>query len=367
MTNENNLLNEAATTNSEKTEKTSALDLAAPGVASRVAARVAEDINKYVIREYDGGHRNHLGASLIGHDCKRYLWYIFRWAFRETYKDEASHARMQRLFNRGHREEARFIEWLEGIGAEVYYENRAGLGYHAESDSYFIEPDENAGCWEQCDRITPDNPAYLKHVARAKADGLEFPQFRVSAVKGHFGGSLDAIIKLPERYNIPEWILGEFKTNSTGRAFDKLGESGMAVAKPQHFAQTSTYGSDPQYNFRYVLYFNVNKNDDSLHIEMVKLNPSLGDQMRMKAETIILSQVPPPRLSDNPTYSSCTYCAAHDICHKGALPEKNCRSCKHAVPIDGGQWHCEHFNGTIPKEFIPKGCENWEPITTLKK
>lgn len=338
------------------------VDLNAPGVATMVAKRVAEDIDEYNIRAYDGGHRWHLGASLIGDECARKLWYIFRWCYRESYKTPSNHARMQRLFNRGHREEARYVEWLEGIGAQVWYENRAGLTLNHTTDEYFIAKDGEV-LSPDCEPIFEGHTDYLKHVACAKADGLEFPQYRVSGVMGHFGGSLDGIVKLPPRYGIDEPVLAEFKTNGTGQAFNKLGESGMAVAKPQHFAQTSTYGSDVNYGFRYVLYFNINKNDDSLHVELVKLDHKLGEQTRIKAERIIMSQEPPPRLSDNPTFSKCQYCPAMDICHKGAIPEKNCRSCKNASPSDGGEWFCDVHKGIIPRDFVPQGCPSYIPIT----
>lgn len=296
--------------------------LDAPGVAKAVAKRVLEDIDEYCVRTYDGGHRWHLGASLIGDACKRKLWYLFRWCFREQ-----TDGRKQRLFNRGHREEARFTEWLKGIGAQVW---------------------------------THETPDVYNEAGEIVVEGK---QYRVSAVMGHFGGSLDGIARLPERYGIDEPVLLEFKTNGTGAGFNKLGEDGMPVAKPQHFAQTSTYGSDPAYGFRYVLYFNINKNDDSLHVELVKLDHRLGQQMREKAEQIIMSQTPPPRLSDNPTFKDCGYCPAKEICHKGAIPEKNCRSCKAARPVENGEWFCDVHNGVIPREFVPQGCPSYVPIT----
>uniref|UniRef100_A0AAU7YTI0 Exonuclease n=1 Tax=Stenotrophomonas phage vB_SmaS_QH3 TaxID=3229738 RepID=A0AAU7YTI0_9CAUD len=296
--------------------------LDAPGVAKAVAKRVLEDIDEYCVRTYDGGHRWHLGASLIGDACKRKLWYLFRWTYREQ-----TDGRKQRLFNRGHREEARFTEWLKGIGAQVW---------------------------------THETPDVYNEAGEIVVEGK---QYRVSAVMGHFGGSLDGIARLPERYGIDEPVLLEFKTNGTGAGFNKLGEDGMPVAKPQHFAQTSTYGSDPAYGFRYVLYFNINKNDDSLHVELVKLDHRLGQQMREKAEQIIMSQTPPPRLSDNPTFKDCGYCPAKEICHKGAIPEKNCRSCKAARPVENGEWFCDVHNGVIPREFVPQGCPSYVPIT----
>ena len=292
------------------------VNLDAPGVAKALAKRILEEIDEYCIRTYDGGHRSHLGASLIGRECKRYLWYVFRWCLHEK-----TTGRQQRLFNRGHREEARFIEWLEGIGFKVWFENR----------------DEG-----------PNEKG-------------EYPQYRISDVMGHFGGSLDGIAVLPERYGIAEPVLLEFKTNGTGAGFNKLADDGMPIAKPEHFAQTSTYGK--KYNFRYCVYLNINKNDDSLHIEVVKLNHNLGEQMIMKAEQIIMSQTAPARLSDNPTFHKCGYCHMKEVCHKGAVVEVNCRSCAFARPVENAEWFCEVHNGNIPKDFIAKACPSYKAIT----
>lgn len=292
------------------------VNLDSPGVAKALAKRILEEIDEYCVRTYDGGHRSHLGASLIGRECKRYLWYVFRWCLHEKHS-----GRQQRLFNRGHREEARFIEWLEGIGFKVWFENRDEA------------PNEKG----------------------------EYPQYRISDVMGHFGGSLDGIAVLPERYGIEEPVLLEFKTNGTGAGFNKLADDGMPIAKPEHFAQTSTYGK--KYNFRYCVYLNINKNDDSLHIEVVKLNHNLGEQMIMKAEQIIMSQTAPARLSDNPTFHKCGYCHMKDVCHKGAVVEVNCRSCAFARPVENAEWFCEVHNGNIPKDFIAKACPSYKAIT----
>ena len=306
--------NDAQATASDAGKQAVSLD--APGVAKALAKRILEEIDEYCVRTYDGGHRSHLGASLIGRECKRYLWYVFRWCLHEK-----TTGRQQRLFNRGHREEARFIEWLEGIGFKVWFENRDEA------------PNEKG----------------------------EYPQYRISDVMGHFGGSLDGIAVLPERYGIAEPVLLEFKTNGTGAGFNKLADDGMPIAKPEHFAQTSTYGK--KYNFRYCVYLNINKNDDSLHIEVVKLNHNLGEQMIMKAEQIIMSQTAPARLSDNPTFHKCGYCHMKEVCHKGAVVEVNCRSCAFARPVENAEWFCEVHNGNIPKDFIAKACPLYKAIT----
>lgn len=274
-----------------------------------------QDIDAWCVEHYDDGHRKHLGASLIGHECKRYLWYVFRWCMHKKFD-----GRMYRLFNRGHREEDRFVEYLRGIGCQV---------------------------WTH-DETQPKN-----------AKG-EYPQYRISSSGGHFGGSLDGIALLPPHYGIKSPVLCEFKTNGTGAGFNALGTDGMPRAKPQHYAQTCTYGNE--YKFEYCLYLNTNKNDDSIHLELVKLDWNLGEQMKAKADIIILSQEAPPRLSNNPTYKACAYCDMKGLCHEGKPVETNCRSCKHAFPRDNKEWYCEIHNATIPEDVIKTGCGNHRSI-----
>jgi len=273
--------------------------------------KILQAIDDYCVKAYDDGHRSHLGASQIGEECKRKLWYVFRWCFKEQFG-----GRMLRLFNRGHREEERFIEWLEGIGAKVWAVDESGK------------------------------------------------QHRISDVLGHFGGSMDGICRLPTEFGIQEDVLLEFKTNGTGTPFKKLCENGLKSEKPQHWAQVCTYGK--KRGLRYVLYMNICKNDDQIHVELVELDHAHGERMIIKAEQIIGSQTPPARLSNNCTYFGCKFCAAANICHHNAPVEKNCRSCKNSKPVENAEWFCNAHNGIIPKDFIPKLCEAWSSVNEVE-
>lgn len=283
----------------------------------KLADMIKRDIDAYCVVAYSDAHREHLGASIIGDDCRRRLWYIFRWA---KTPDSAKDGRMQRLFNRGHREEERFIEWLVGIGAKVW------------------ALDENG------------------------------KQYRISGVDGHFGGSLDSFVSLPEQYNrelgIPPetqlLVLGEFKTSATGSGFTLSVERGMQFAKPKHFNQMSTYGR--RYELRYGVYFIINKNDDSLHVQVVELDWKLGEDNLKKAESIINSPTAPPRISETPAFKECKYCDFVGICHHGEVPEQNCRSCCSAQPVANGEWFCHRYQQIIPAEYIKQGCAMWARI-----
>ena len=75
-------------------------------------------------RGVDEGFRSHLGASLIGGECSREIWYGFRWVKKPKFS-----GRILRLFNRGHLEEARFIAMLLTIGCQVWQQDGHGKQY----------------------------------------------------------------------------------------------------------------------------------------------------------------------------------------------------------------------------------------------
>ncbi len=277
-----------------------------------LSKQIKEQIDDYCVRAYNDGHRSHLGASLIGHDCSRYLWYVFRWV-----KAEKFDARMLRLFQRGHLEELRFVEYLRGAG------------------------------WEVSTRPQPGS----------------YAQHRVSAVMGHFGGSLDGLGRPPDDCPIPlaierdpEAFLLEFKTSGTGASFSGMLEKGVRRSKPRHWAQMNVYGA--LWPLRHAVYLMTNKNDDDMHVEVVSLDRDYGNELVGKAHSIIMSQEPPNRIAQTPAFHTCKFCEFKGVCFDGETPERNCRSCKFARPVEDAQWYCDKFNGVIPNDYLKEGCGN---------
>lgn len=272
--------------------------------------QIKADIDAWSVKEYQSGHRDHLGASLMGEQCSRKLWYNFRWV-----KAENHEGRILRLFQVGHEAEPRFINYLRGIGFTV---------------------------WER-------DPATDK-------------QFRILGVNGHYGGSLDGKCKAPVHYNISEELifLNEFKTNGTGAGFNNVEFKGVEKAKPMHWAQMCQYGFKQQ--LKYGLYLIENKNDSAITVKIVELDWELGKYLENKAGDIINSKFPPARISDNPSYQDCTWCTYSGVCHNNEPVEMNCRSCKHCQPIENGEWFCHRWNDKIPKDALPKGCPEHQSI-----
>jgi hypothetical protein len=219
---------------------------------------------------------------------------------------------MLRLFNRGHREEQRFEEWLTSI-----------------SDKFWA--------------VHPDTGE----------------QFRVSNLRGYFGGSLDGIVKNPA--GIKGDFLTEFKTHSV-KSFDKLAVQGVKVAKPEHYVQMQIY----LYHYPKLagaIYMAIRKNDDELYVEFVERDPDCACDNLEKAAMILKSESPPAQMDGaGPFNFYCKYfCDFTDTCHQNAAPQKSCRSCEHIRLTDDG-WLCNLSSEKLDSEQQFVGCSQYKRL-----
>lgn len=252
----------------------------------------AAAIDRHWEETQDGGNRPHLGASQIGNECLRALWYGFRWAIKHQHS-----GRLLRLFNRGQEEESRFCRDLRAIGCRVY------------------ERDPRTG-----------------------------KQFNFRDVGGHFGGSCDAIVS-----GIPESMrdhVCEMKTHNS-KSFADLARHGVEKSKPAHFHQMQLYMHWS--GCKRALYLAVNKDDDALYTERVRYDKAIAEADLDKARHIIEAERPPARMSEDPSFYLCKWCDFHGVCHGGEAAEANCRTCVHITPtLDGdAQWHCSKYHADI--------------------
>lgn len=312
-----------------------------------ISDRINDAIEEYSIESLKQGPRTHLGISEIGNACVRQTWYKFRWM-----KFEEHSGRMLRLFKRGHREEARFISYLEAIGCKVEQHENGILHYHPESDSYLLAAEFNPG-----DGLVEDVTGMPEHEKEAAKRGLIRKQFRVSGVMGHYGGSCDGRAITPWYPDVK--MLVEFKTHNT-KSYIHLAEHGLHKSKPKHFDQMCGYGY--KMGLEYAIYFPENKNDDDIKVSVVRLDMQRGAQLERRAEEIVTSQEPPVKISDNPSFQECRWCAFKGICHEQEIPVKNCRSCRLCKPVENAEWYCSRYNQNIPESFIKNGCEGWTPL-----
>ena len=253
--------------------------------------------------------RGYLGASIIGHECDRFLWYTFRQCYREKFE-----GRILRLFNRGHREEDTFIRELEGIGCKV---------------TSTLENGEQIG---------------------------------VYALGGHFSGHLDgAALGVPEAP--ATWHVVEYKTHSN-KSFEKLKREGVQASKPMHYAQMMSYMGLTK--LTRALYLAVNKNTDELYSERIHFVPAEFKAIMARAKRIIEATSAPGRLTIRSDHWQCKFCPAQALCWGQSkvvvpIPTKTCRTCCHATPITAGEgqgaiWHCDRHKKDLATGEVKMAC-----------
>jgi len=243
--------------------------------------------------------RPHLGASLLGHPCDRWLWLSFRWAVQPKFP-----GRILRLFRRGQNEEVTIISDLRAIGVDVR-------------------------------RVS----------AQHKVD-----------FGSHVSGSLDAIIDkgVPEAPKAKH--VAEFKTYSK-KSFDALVKDGVEKSKPEHFVQMQVYMHGTQIDR--ALYVAVCKDDDRIYTERVKYDKETAEKYIRRGHYITQSDRMPPPISTDPSWYQCKFCDAHKFCHEDKKTQyANCRTCAHATAKPDSTWHCARWDDVIPLEAQHTGCES---------
>jgi hypothetical protein len=255
--------------------------------------------------------RSHMGASIMGGKCGRAIWYSFRWATVPSFT-----GRIQRLFNRGHLEEARFIACLLAIGVAVYQQDESGK------------------------------------------------QYRISGSAGHYGGSGDGIgIGIPDLPGTAAVL--EFKTHND-TSFKSLVKSGVRDSKFEHYVQMQQYMR--KMGLPASLYMAVNKNNDELYAEIVLLDTATADMFIERADKIVWMINAPPQVGNPPSPGNydCKWCDHKPVCFKQLPPAKNCRTCVFGEPTSNGdgEWvclntHSAHNKLPLSKALQLTGCNAW--------
>jgi len=271
-----------------------------------IVKTLRDSLEEYSIEKYPAKHRSHLGISLIGDECWRKIWLTFRWA-----KLNQFDPRMRRLFQRGKDEEAKIEQFLLW----------AGISF------------------------------------RAVIDPSTGDQHKASLIDGHYGGETDGIATLGFADNLP--VICEFKTHNK-KSFDKWKADGVVKSKPEHWAQMCGYGKE--FKIQHGLYVAVNKDDETMDFEFKTLDWNYAIELEKKATDIIYAKLPPEKISQQSSFWKCQYCHFQSICFYNEPVEKNCRSCVFSEPVENAQWKCNKFGQVIPKDFIPKGCNEHKGI-----
>ena len=253
--------------------------------------------------------RKHIGASVIGRECDRQLWYSFRWV-----QLPAVTSRIGRLFKRGHREEDVMLDTLEAAGFTLWR--------HAQNN-----PNE---------------------------------QIRAKGMPPHTGGSLDAVMALP--YELAQLygnhVPVECKTHAA-KYFNQLVKHGVVAKHYTHWAQGNIYATS--FGMTHFLYMAECKDDDRLYFEFCKAEPAIAAIHKEKARRISMSNV--AHAVDKAPSFRCRMCEYQEICKEGKPASAiNCRSCGYSTAEADGTFKCHVKQLTIDDDLMRTGCNNWRSI-----
>lgn len=239
--------------------------------------------------------RPHLGVSLIGNECERFLWLTFRWAVAPEFP-----GRILRLFRRGQLEENQIILDLKNIGIFVHdQQKRVNFNYHV-------------------------------------------------------SGSIDGIIKggVPEAPKAEHLL--EMKTYNDKR-FNLLKKQCVEKSDFVYYIQCQVYMSG--LGIDRALFYAVNKNTDEIYTERIKLDKEISAKYIERAQKIAVSDRLPYPVSTDSTWYKCKMCNMHEFCHKTNLTkEVNCRTCAHVTSKENNTFFCDLHNGEVPLEYQYQGC-----------
>ena len=252
--------------------------------------------------------RPHMGCSIIGHSCDKYIWLTWRWVLEESFP-----GRIKRLFNTGHREEERIQSDLRALGVELHTEDETGK------------------------------------------------QISVSAHDGHLAGSVDGVgrgfIEAPK-----SWAVLECKTHNT-KSFADLQKKGVAQAKPQHFSQMQMYMGLMELDR--AIYVAQCKEDDHIYTEWVHFDKEVFERLMERAERLIRSESPPEGISTDPAWYECKWCNFYDHCHGEKVAQANCRTCVHSTPTKEAKWECADKHKSLTYDAQREGCKSHLYIPAL--
>lgn len=253
--------------------------------------------------------REYLGMSGLGAECERRLWLDFRWA--SAVRHNASTLKKFADGEHGETLQAERLRRVSGINLLT------------------LDPETGR-------------------------------QFRFEGVRGHvaghFDGSILGLIQAPKTWHVWEHKQVEEKKQ---RRLEKL--------KADLGEKQALEAWDPVYYGQAVLYMHFSGIDrhyltcstpGGRHTISVRTeaNPVAASRLLVKAERIIDADRPPARISDDAGYFVCRMCDHRAVCHDGALPARNCRTCLSSTPVEGGQWQCDRFGKTLTRAEQNAGC-----------
>lgn len=186
-------------------------------------------------------------------------------------------------------------------------------------------------------------------------------QIAIQLADGHLRGKVDGIasgiIEAPKAEHVVEC------KSMKAADFRAVLKHGLAKAKPDHWMQCQLYMHG--LGLARALYLCANKDTDEIHVERVAYDAGAAMATEARVGRIVESDAPPARAADDPESFTCRFCLAKDICHRGAWPRQNCRTCLHSSPGSAGSWSCEKHGRLLDYKAMQAGCDDHRFIPGL--
>ena len=231
--------------------------------------------------------RRYLGASAIGGECARQLWYKFRGATGAPIS-----ARGLGAIYDGHNGEVTIVERLQRV---------EGLTLH---------PTDDKG-----------------------------NQFAVVDLDGHFRGHMDGAMQVDGEWSVFEAkVCNETKFKKLLKLRDADEDNALKSWDEVYYAQAQVYMHLTGLRQHYTVVATPGVRDWTS--VWTKYNKDAAEGLLEKARYIIEATEPPDRVRNDPTYYICKWCDFSDICHGDKIPEASCKTCIHSRPVEDAKWEC---------------------------
>ena len=264
-------------------------------------------------KEGGRGHSRRVGGSSVGHECLRRGWYSFRWT-----SPSIMTARGLLAVNDGHRGEIVLADLLKAVpGIELWTEDHEKPG----------------------------------------------AQISFEMVDGHFVGKLDGVIvgllQAPKTAHVWEAkVVNQKKVDKLKKDVLKFGEkNALEQWDAVYFAQAQMYMHGMGLTRHYLTVASPGVREIiSVRTDYQKPRAEMYEN---RARNIVFSSGIPSRISKDPAFFGCKWCDHSDVCHGGAEPLRNCRTCEWARPHPGGVWGCDLYEREISYEEQQAGCDKY--------
>lgn len=210
--------------------------------------------------------RNYIGASSIGSECLRQIWYEYKGE-----KGEEIPNKLKRTWDIGKILEKYVVDLLRQLGLNILTDDLQ-VYFGSDKDNTF------------------------------SMDWTEFSDPMVPYFKGHCDGLI-----------LDYKAILEIKT-AKDSSFKQFVNEGCKKWNPKYYAQLQTYMGMSGINSSYILV--LNKDNSDLFDELVSFDADFYHLLREKAKMIHEAQIPPPRINGSPLFYMCRMCQFRKVCHE---------------------------------------------------